>query len=301
MPPAVDFIAKITSEWFLTFPALDIGSSIIVLIEQFVWILAPIFLLVRVHAGVFAACYHIIVAFTTGIVFITWFFIPLAVSLPFSQIARRLGLVNQNDRTATCDASSGANSVRAICALVVPIAAALAPSTGMVYPPFHNYKSFGWRYPSIGEFGTLYRLGWQHPHTGQLEVFPLDQGGFLDFRQTALLDVYTRIALTSPATRHSDQQVSDALGALLDGTRGIGANGWLLGVFKAPAHLLGLPGDVDMRSIKNFYLLKAAVVAPKEGRRATLRLQVCGKMTRDHTRRFNGFVRYEECSDSPRP
>jgi hypothetical protein len=63
--------------------------------------------------------------------------------------------------------------------VIFPILAAVVPSFWKVIPPFQNYVTFGWRYPEISGIGSIYRLGYADPETGELAVFSLGQRGSL--------------------------------------------------------------------------------------------------------------------------
>lgn len=274
MPSMIDTIARASSDLYLSNPTLDKTSSFVVLIEQFLWLAAPFSILFRLHAGIFALAYHLIVMLTTGIAFITWLVVPLAVTFPISEVVR---LVRQRrglpiPPRAESKAPLQVSASTRVMVVLLPIMAAVVPSFWKVIPPFHNYFAFGWRYPEINEISTLYRLGYADPQTGKLTAFPLGQGGFLDFRQTGQMDNFVERILKDPTNTYNKQ----ILHTLIDGTRGPRSNKWLLGPFTAPMHLLGEPGPVDMRTINLFYLMKGTPKMRKDDRPATVNWQACG-------------------------
>lgn len=299
MPYFVDVIAHLTSDTYLRFPFIDVFTALIVLIEQFLWILAPRSMFFRIHAGIFAVLYHIIVALTTGIVFITWFFIPIAVTFPFSSIIRRLKPSSFSQRIAAESEDRSPSPISVGWVAVVSVMAATVPSFGTIYPPFHNYMQFGWRYQAPGEIGDIYRLGWRETPAGPLKAFPLGQGGFLDFRHTGMMDVYVRRALNSTPGSAQANEAGTNLRTLLMATRGIGTNGWLLGDYRAPAHLLGMPGAVDMRSISEFYLMRGTTLPRADGRPIQLRWAACGEISKDGPDGEHAFRPYDKCRDEP--
>ena len=301
MPHFVDMIAHFTSDTYLRFPFIDIFTALIVLIEQFLWLLAPGSLFFRIHAAIFAVLYHVVVALTTGIVFITWLFIPIAVTVPFSSIVRRLKPSSFPQHIAADSEDRAPSRIAVAWVAVVSILAATIPSFGTIYPPFHNYMQFGWRYQAPEEIGDIYRLGWRETPGGPLKAFPLGQGGFLDFRQTGLMDVYVRMALQSTPGSAPADQAGTNLRTLLMATRGIGTNGWLLGDFRAPAHLLGLPGSVDMRSVDEFYLMKGRTLPRVGGRPIQLKWAACGEISKDGPDGEHAFRLYDRCRDEPAP
>jgi len=300
MPEPINQIAKFVSDIYLQWPALDSGSALIVYIEQFIWIPAIFNLIVRFHAGIFAAVYHVVVALTTGIVFITWFFIPLAVTFPFSMIARRLTknheasmLIHQVPKWQT-------SPWFLVLLIATPAFLATLPSKGLPFPPFHNYLAFGWRYQSIDEFQTIYRVGYWDDQIHELKAFPLGHGGFLDFRQTANMGVYAKIALDSSASTNSDLVASEVLLGMIEATRPIDSNGWLLGKFRAPQHLLGIPGGQSMQHIQTFYLMRSKAFYSTISGTYRVKWEACGEIVRPDQGGSGVLRRFDECREDPR-
>lgn len=297
MPPVIDWLAHRASDLFLAAPALDAGSGMLVFVEQLLWLLAPAFLVFRFHAGLFAFIYHCIVLMTTGIAFITWFFIAPAVTVPFSLIARGVMKIEPRKVAAPPERLVGVPYRLALAIVaVIPVFLAALPSSGTVYPPFHNYLAFGWRYQDSSEIGRIYKLGWRDPRSGAYKPFPIGQGGFFSFRQSGMMDVFTKLALTNSG--YSDAQVSAAFHTLINGTTGIATNNWLLGPLTAPDHLLSMPGTVDLRTIDTFYLMIGTQL-PRVGRRPiTASWSICGEIKVDPQTGAKPFNRYEVCRDA---
>jgi hypothetical protein len=188
---------------------------------------------------------------------------------------------------------------KAVVVAGLSVLAAVLPSgvAGGVFPPFYNYAQFGWRYQNADEFTDVYRVGWRHPATGTIEVFPLNQGGFLEFRHSAMMDVYTRLILAMPPTPATDEIYGRVLATLLDGTRGPNANGWLLGRFQAPAHLIGNPGPIDMQTIETFFLMKGRPLPRENGRPIKVGWTLCGEISRNGRVSARAFTRFVSCRD----
>lgn len=301
MPPLLDAVAGRASATFQRYPGLDIASAFVVLLEQFLWLLAPFSLIRRIHAGVFAALYHVAVLATTGIVFVTWPFIALAVTLPFTRIAKSFGVVSnepgRSDLQVSLRMPQQWTKTAAVAGLSVLAAVLPSGVAGGVFPPFYNYAQFGWRYQNADEFTDVYRVGWRHPATGTIEAFPLNQGGFLEFRHTAIMDAYTRLILATQPTPATDEIYGRVLATLLDGTRGPNANGWLLGRFQAPAHLIGHPGLIDMQTIETFYLMKGRPLPRENGRPIKVGWTLCGEINRVGLGGARAFTRFDGCRD----
>lgn len=297
MPPIVDFFARHTSNLYLQRPIFDTASALIVYVEQFIWLLALFSLFFRVHAGLFAVAYHLIVALTTGIVFITWLFVPLAVTFPFSLAARRL-FGRTRPHGAPQEAPAWLTSPWLLLALIgVPCFLAVLPSKGLPYPPFHNYLAFGWRYMTVAEFPTIYRMGWWDENRDKLEAFPLGQAGFLDFRQTANMDSFVKVALTLGPDYAAIAGTN--LRSMIEATRPIGSNGWLLGSLRAPQHLLGLAGSQEMQSINTFYLMRSKRFYMTEEGTYRVEWEACGEIERGGPDGASAIKKYDECRDTP--
>ena len=299
MPEPIDTIARVSAEVLRDKPWLDTASAFVVLVEQFVWLLAPFSVIMRAHAGIFAAGYHIVVALTTGIVFITWIPIALAVSLPFSIVARRFSdggtaLVPHEPRE---ELQSRARPLL----FVICIAAALAcfPSKGTVVPPFYNYLAFGWRYFQFEEMKPFYRIGYRDAGTGALTSLPLHHAGFLDFMHVGYLDVSARLIVEQRAVRATQTVFMEHARSLLSALRPPDANGWLLGKLRSPVHLLSDPGQVAIHKLRRFVIMKGVPSPPANGRPAQAKWLVCGHIDLDQPSTQQMFTLNETCIDEP--
>jgi hypothetical protein len=288
LPGIVDAAAGFVSSNYQRYRYLDVASAFIVLLEQFIWLLAPASLFFRIHAAVFTTAYHFVVAMTTGIVFFTWLFIPLAVTLPFSRLVKgRADVMNPQPLSARQKVILAGAAALSILAGVLPVV------TGTIIPPFFNYAQFGWRYSAVDEWGDLYQLGFQNPKTGGLDVVPLNQAGFLELRQVTSLGVYAKMALTS-----QDASVRTVAGkgirTMLMATRPHGANAWLLGPLAAPAHLLDSDRGIDVSKVETFYLMKGKHYQ-FEGRPARVNWTVCGQVQARGPDGADALNIYDEC------
>jgi hypothetical protein len=297
MPEPIDTFARVSSEVLRARPWLDTLSSAIVLIEQFVWVLAPISLVARIHAGLFAVAYHFVVMLSTGIVFLTWMPIALAVTLPFSTIARRLGWV-ASTAAASSQNLTFANRALLAAAITVAFLAAWLPSRGTVYPPFYNYHSFGWRYPAFAEMKPFYRIGFRNPKDNKITAIPLHHGAFLDFIQAGYLDTSSRLLVEQRGNLAIETAYKTNVLSLLLALRPREANGWLLGRWRAPNHLLSEPGDIDVYKIRQFKILKGYPLPSVNGRPAQVRWQVCGEIDLDHPIVERRVITHEVCNDA---
>jgi len=113
-----------------------------------------------------------------------------------------------------------------------------------------------------------------------------------------MMDVYARQAIENKFNGAQDVAIGTALRTLLAATVGINANGWLLGTFRAPEHLLGLPGKLDMRQVETFYLLKGTPRTRVNGRPIKVDWKLCGELARNGPDGAAAFKRYEECRDA---
>lgn len=293
MPDSIEPFARHASEFLRAHRPLDTIGAAVVLIEQFLWIWAPFSVLLRFHAGIFAAAYHGIVLLMTGIAFVSWIAIAIGVSVPFSAIWRRF-------RTGGWHSQSKCQSARrwTLCSVgLVSVFAACLSAGGAPYPPFHNYLQFGWRYRNLQEIGPFYRLGYRDPRSGQVEAIGLGHGGFMEFRHSAGLNRWVGDIIR----HHGDPQRSGAARAYLEtmlvAMRPPGSNGWLLGEGRHPDHLLSVVDQIDLTSLSEFLLLQGTPLPPKEGRPARASFQACGTV---HFERSSGLARittWEACLD----
>jgi hypothetical protein len=291
LPGLVDTVAALVSTGYRRHPVLDMASALIVLVEQFVWLLAPASLFFRLHAAVFTTGYHVVVAMTTGIIFFTWLFIPLAVSVPFSLLLKRrpAGLLLAPPKRQKLILSGAA--ALAVLAAVLPVV------TRTIVPPFYDYAHFGWRYKALHEWGELYQVGFVSPRTGELDIVPLNQAGFLEYRHVSALGVYAEMALTKkdPASLHV---AGNGIRTMLVAMRPPGANAWLLGPLAAPAHLLDRDRGVDVSKISTFYLMKGRAYEVAN-RPARVHWTVCGEVAVRGPAGAEAFRFCEACRERP--
>src|SRR5262249_38217242 len=141
-------------------------------------------------------------------------------------------------------------------------------------PPFYDYLQFGWKYAAASEYRDLYALGFKSENG--IESFPLNQGGFIEFRHGRTINILLKTLLSSSADAGTTTHL---LAIFLGATVGPAANGWLLGKYRAPDHFVSDSGPVDMRTVKEFYLLKGAPKPPDPGG-APVRVEwrVCGTL-----------------------
>ncbi len=255
MPTWMDAIASRSSSFLLRWPIADALGGWVVLVEQFLWLIVPFSLAARIHAGFFAAAYHMIVLFVTGIAFITWVPIALAVTIPFSSLYRRCwaapriepNLEEKNLATKEIMAPLFMGTAAMICWI--------APFYGAI-PPFHNYMQFGWAYPTPQVMNPIYRLGYRDSTNGLIEPIPLHYGAFLDFRHTALLDANARALIEHQKNPAVNKQVTVNIFSLLKANRPADANGWLFGRWRSPDHLIGVRYLIPIAEITVFYIIK---------------------------------------------
>ena len=123
----------------------------------------------------------------------------------------------------------------------------------------------------------------------------MNQGGFLEFRHAAMLDVYTRLVLATPQNPATDEIYGRALRTMLNATRGPDGNGWLLGRLQAPAHLIGDARSIDMRTVPKFYLMKGRPLPRQNNRPIKVGWTLCGEIDRGGPDGASAFARYEQC------
>lgn len=269
MPPVLDWVARTFAQRYQSWPALDALTATVVLLEQMLWLVAPFSRRIRLQAGILTAGTHVVIALTGGIVFLTWPFIALAVTVPFSL-----------RRTTPSPSEVPALPRRA---LVVPATAALLAISPAAWsytlPPFYNYYSFGWTYPHPTEIPEVYALGWRDPATGALRPVPMRQGGFFEHRFGGLLSSNVRQLLTSKPRTFDEVEARRRLRLILEATREPDANKWLLGPFSAPDHLIGDHGAPDLRTIPTLEMLKGRPAESTDGRPVRARWESCGRIT----------------------
>jgi hypothetical protein len=295
MPEPIDTIARVSSEAMLAHPWLDTANAMLVLIEQFAWLAAAFSVLVRAHAGLFSAAYHIVVALTTGIMFVTWIPVALAVSLPFSAIRRWF----QRKRTmvVASDTPIG-RPVASTWVILLAFGVACFPSKGTVVPPFYNYLAFGWRYPALEEMKPIYRIGFRVPESQEIRPLPLHHAGFLDFMHVGYLDVSARYYMEQHENEASRQHFSESIRSLLTVLRPSDANGWLLGKWRAPVHLYSDPGQVEVHTLRRFLLLHGTPVPGIDGRPAGAHWRICGDIDLDEPDTSTMVTLNENCAKS---
>jgi hypothetical protein len=278
MPPWLDSAARAFSELYRAFPLLDALTAAVILIEQFCWCLAPFSRTARIQVGLISATSHIVIALTSGIVFITWPFIAIAVTIPFS-----LGRAHPGQQLQELP-------LRGIAVPALAVALVALPAFGkIITPPFFNYFSFGWIYPSANELPATYALGYRDAN-GVLRRVPMSQAGYYEYRFGNLLSVNVKLLLASKPGSPAEHEAKNRLAIIIGNARGPGTNSWLLGKFSAPDHLIGEDGTIDVRTITRFELLKGEVL-PSNDRPARATWRTCGKIEA-------GLIeRYERCSD----
>jgi hypothetical protein len=297
MPWPVDGIASFTSRSLLQYPLLDKAGAAIVLIEQLLWLAAPFSVKGRAQAAVFAALYHVAVALMTGIVFITWIPIALAVGIPFSSLARRFGKMPAQP-VQRASASGRGSSAALAFALLFPPAAALLPVFAAPVPPFFNFRAFGWKYPAVAEMKPFYRVGYRDSQASSYAPLPLHHGGFIDFLHTGYLDTVFRVLIENRGSAPIQTLYGAHAVSLLTATRPRGANGWLLGRFKAPSHLLSDPGPRDFDHLRQFVILRGTPLPSINRRSALASWEVCGEVNLDRPEP-GAVLLYESCVRAP--
>lgn len=300
LPEPIDTVARLAAERLRAAPWLDVGSAMLVLVEQFLWLLAPFSMIVRLHAGLFACGYHMVVLLTTGIVFTTWMPIALAVSLPFSVIGRRFGsalhpVACGDNRNVPAGALK---PVVVACAVGLTMACALLPSKGHNYPPFFNYLAFGWRYPEPADIKPFYRIGVASMARPGIVPMPLGHGGFLEFLQVSYIGVCLGLIVENRDNAAIRSQYTNHAQSLLMVTRSREANGWLLGRWRGPDHLLSDPGDHDLHETRRFYIMRGTPLAPTtDGKPVRASWKICGEFDLDAPTDETVKL-YERCVDA---
>jgi hypothetical protein len=292
MPDLIDLLARAHSKYLLSNPFADTFSAFVVLVEQFLWLGALLAPTLRFHAGVFAAVYHFMVMCVTGIAFVTWIPIALAVTAPLSSLQR------WRTKSPGTELSNARADLRCWQVLYVAVLASLVawvPAGGTSYPPFYNYLAFGWRYQDASEIKQIYRAGFRNLSTGAIDVIPLGHGAFLDFRHSGLLATTTEMLVKSQGNPAAVTLYKDRFESLLIAMRGPEANGWLLGRGKSVDHLLGKPGEVRAVDLTEFLLLKGAPVSLTEGRPWRAAFEVCGAVNFDRAQARAQFDVFPEC------
>jgi hypothetical protein len=293
MPEPIDTIARVASQAMIESPWLDTMSAFVVLVEQFLWILAPFSVILRAHAGLFSAGYHVVVALTTGIMFVTWIPIALAVSIPFSAIARFFTKTTDENLVE----ASGGRRYLAGAVAALAFAAACLPSRGTVVPPFYNYLAFGWRYPYFEEMKPFYRIGFRHPAEGTIKSLPLHHAGFLDFMHVGYLDVSARYVVESEPASAVKTHFSEAIRSLMSVMRSRHANGWLLGSWRSPVHLISDPGDLEIHKMHEFLILQGTPLQSQNGHPASARWRICGYIDLSQTATESVVRTLPQCVD----
>jgi hypothetical protein len=278
MPPLLDWSARRFSEFFRAFPWLDTLVAAFILLEQAMWAFVLFSRNARLQVGLITAVSHVVIAITSGIVFLTWPFIAIAVTIPFS-VAR-----------LKAPMSSAPLPVKALVVPALAIILAVSPAIGtVILPPFYNYYSFGWVYPDVSKISDVYALGYRDADTRKLHSVPMLQGGFFEYRFGVLLSVNVRYYLTSAKGSPDEAEASRRLLLMMSAVREPNSNQWLLGPLTAPAHLIGDYKVIDMRHIKKFELLKGKPEINKEGGPALAKWQTCGAVQ-------DGIIeRYDQC------
>ncbi len=124
------------------------------------------------------------------------------------------------------------------------------------FPPFLNYRFFGWSYKSLAEPVTVYQLGYRDGNTGEIKFFPLNHAGFLDFQiiggprwpiQTLIDETRTE------AERENARQVLDQY---VRAIRTHHSSRWLLGPLTLPQHCSGKTDPVPRAWLDRIYLLE---------------------------------------------
>ena len=142
----------------------------------------------------------------------------------------------------------------------------------------------------------FYRIGYRDWTTSNLSSLPLHHGAFLDFIQVGYLDTSSRLLVerrgdASIATTYKTHVLS-----LLMALKHPEANGWLLGRWRAPNHLLSEPG-VEVYKIRQFLILKGHPLAGVDGRPAQVRWQICGAIDLDYPVEDRRVTIEETCHD----
>jgi hypothetical protein len=296
MPSSIEWIARPVSEFLRAHPIADAIGASIVLFEQFAWLAAPFGRSARMQAAIFAALYHLTVMLVTGIVFSTWIPIALAVAAPLSSL-RRWRRRRMRDGSAA-EVPVIAQPVAVLYVVLLASAAAWIPTRGWPYPPFYNYQAFGWRYPAVSEIKQIYRLGYRDVASGDIDVVPLGYGGFLEYRHVALLSQATEQILKPDSSAATVAYYEDRIETLLIAARPANANGWLLGRWRLPDHLMSNSGDVRITEITDFLLLKGIPRPSTDGTPARALFEICGDVRFDRGSGHATFDIYPVCHGS---
>ncbi|MBV9252290.1 MAG: hypothetical protein JO227_23970, partial [Acetobacteraceae bacterium] len=171
-PLWVDHTARSISNVLHSAPVLDWVFALGVLLEQAAWLLAIFVPIIRWHVGPLTALYHVSVLLTAGIVFLTWPFIAIGITVPWSRLLRRW----LSFRAEEPDLLHFGPSVA--LAVLVPVCLAALPLLWRPVPPFYNYLQFGWAYRDPESYAPVYAVGFRNPG-GEIAAFPNSQGGFL--------------------------------------------------------------------------------------------------------------------------
>ncbi len=128
----------------------------------------------------------------------------------------------------------------------------------------------------MDEIKTVYSVGRFDRETNEFKRFPLNHGGFIEFRHSNTMDIYVRSILNNEGS----PAITDIRGlqTLLIATRKLDADGWVFGDFRAPDHLVSERGTTDMTEVENFYLLRGTVISNTENRPAEVRWEACGQV-----------------------
>jgi len=122
------------------------------------------------------------------------------------------------------------------------------------HAPLANYRTFGWSYGTIAQPNIEYRFGIRDDRTGRLEPFPMNYGGFLDYRM--LPAPGGLIAAYIGADKATKAAYANLLLQYVNGIRPYNSKGWLLGPLAFPNHVVAVADRMSTKRFTRIYLIE---------------------------------------------
>ena len=121
--------------------------------------------------------------------------------------------------------------------------------------PFANYRQFGWSYGTVAQPTMEYRFGVLDGRSRRPEPFPMNYGGFLDYRMVASPDGLIAAYLATPLSPSRAAYAQDLL-QYLKAIRPYESRRWLLGPLAFPDHIVAKSQRVNPQTFRNIFLIQ---------------------------------------------